>query len=122
MSHVIYTVQINNTRNALLKDIPVVDITVMTGNPVFAPTWDMLKQYKSGQMNAATYQALYLNLIRETYQTHRQDWLSLLAMPSVALACYCRPGVFCHRHILKEALLRLHHRAGNEAVNGGELA
>jgi uncharacterized protein YeaO (DUF488 family) len=121
MSHVIYTVQMNNVRVAHAEEIPVVDITVKSGSKVFAPTWEMVMALKSGEIGEDVYTAYYDQMMKMSQSNAPAAWGAVLAMDKVALVCYCKPGVFCHRHLLKEKLTSLHHQLGNEILDGGEL-
>lgn len=121
MSHVIYTVQMTNIQAATGEDIPAVDITVKSGSKVFAPTWDMVMSLKNGEIGEDVYTAHYDQLMQLSQANHPNAWGAMLAMDKVALVCYCKPGVFCHRHLLKDKLMRLHHQLGNEVIDGGEL-
>ncbi len=84
----------------------VIDITVKSGIPMFAPTWDMVMMVKSaedkkGALKAQElYVAAYKNLMRLSYHNNKESWLEVLTEPVVTITCYCRPGQFCHRHEL----------------------
>ena len=80
------------------------DITVKSGDKVFAPTWDLVMGYKQGRISEAEYRKQYVELMRASYRKNKARWLEVLAMPVVTLCCYCRPGEFCHRTILAELL------------------
>jgi len=116
----IYTVQINHLREAILKDIPAIDITVKSGELAFAPTWDMVWGSKMGTLSNARYEAEYTEMMLASQKKHPEVWQKALALTEVALACYCPPGKFCHRHLLKRMLLDLHLREGVDVVDGGE--
>lgn len=96
----IYTIQLAKWR--LLKDrsIELIDTTVKSGDPAFAPTWDMVTQIKSGALTEETYRRQYIALMKETVKTHRASWEALIRKPAIALACYCPPHHFCHRLVL----------------------
>jgi uncharacterized protein YeaO (DUF488 family) len=83
---------------------PGLDITVKSGDKVFAPTWDLVMGYKKGRISEAEYRRQYIALMRVSYREHKARWLEVLAMPEVTLCCYCKPGHFCHRTILAELL------------------
>lgn len=118
----IYTVQMAKWRLVRDKEIPLIDITVKSGNHAFAPTWDNLKAYKEGRLTEDEYRKRYIEKMRESYRSQREEWDKLLDMPVLALACYCKAGKFCHRHILKEALMKLHARNGEEVSYEGEIS
>ena len=103
----IYTIQLGRYRLANARGMPVIDITVKSGNKVFAPSWDMVSQYKTGNMSIATYEKLYKEMMRMSYQNHKEEWLSLLNNKEIALGCYCPAGEFCHRLLLPLMLSRV---------------
>lgn len=121
MSHVIYTVQMNNLRAAAMADIQTLDITVKTGLPALAPTWDMVWGIKTKTLSELSYQEQYERLMAISQVENPATWRWLLAVEEIALVCYCPPGAFCHRHLLKDQLMKLHHQAGDEVIDGGEL-
>lgn len=117
----IYTIQMGKWRVAKTLSIELIDITVKSGNPIFAPSWDMVKAYKDGQMSEETYTTLYNEMMRKSYRYNRGEWVALLNKPKLALACYCKAGDFCHRHLLADMLRRLHEAAGHSVSVVGEL-
>lgn len=121
MAKSIYTVQISNARSAHMEDIPVLDITVKSGDSTFAPTWEMVLKYKAGEMSEAEYMEHYQRLMRVSQDLYDQRWKEVLAYDTIALACYCRPGNFCHRQILKDLIVEKWCIEGEEIVDGGEL-
>lgn len=93
------------------------DVTVKsaTGHGrAFRPTWEIVMAHKAGRISDEEYTERYLAMLRHSYRTQQASWRWLLAQESVTLLCYCRPGKFCHRHILKDVLVKL------GAVDGGE--
>jgi uncharacterized protein YeaO (DUF488 family) len=111
------------------------DITVKSGSGFgreLAPTWELVAGHK--RMTAETtgkrvekwmvehpalsddeYTERYLNLLRERYAKHRALWNGYLrAHESITLLCYCRDGVFCHRHIAREVLIKVAEHIGIE--------
>jgi uncharacterized protein YeaO (DUF488 family) len=121
MSKVIYTIQISNVRAAHLAEVPVLDVTVKSGDRTFAPDWDMVMQYKSGHLTESEYTTHYRRLMLISQTLNRTRWREVLNYTSIALACYCRPGNFCHRVLLKEMLLGILFAEGEDVVDGGEL-
>lgn len=117
----IYTIQLSQSRLAELRIIPVVDITVKSGIEAFAPTWDMVMAAKRSIANHEHYTRLYLEKMAESKQRYPEEWKKLAGMEVVALACYCRAGVFCHRHLLKNLLLEDYRSMGYTAVDMGEI-
>lgn len=121
MTKEIYTVQISNARAAHIQDIEVYDITVKSGDPIFAPTWDMVMAYKSGSLSEEAYEREYREMMHVSLRRFPHRWNALLERERVALACYCKPGNFCHRHILKDMLIDFSNKQGDELVYMGEV-
>ena len=67
-----------------------------------APTWELLRAYKSGQVDERGYTEWYLRLLQERKLTP-ESVVEELEEGSVLL-CYEGPGKFCHRHIVAEWL------------------
>ena len=85
----------------------VLDITIKSGKKIFAPTWNMVWDYKKGRITKAEYTRQYYELMRKSYKEHRSEWEALLSQESVTLTCYCRAGEFCHRILLAKILEEL---------------
>lgn len=117
----VHTVQISQARNAYVRDIHVLDITVKSGLQCFAPTWDMVRGIKSGELSEQEYTSQYVRLM-ETSQAHHPDqWRGLFLHDRLALACYCKAEWFCHRHLLKSMIINYGHRLGEEVIDMGEV-
>jgi len=93
------------------------DITRKSGDPVFAPSWNILgpalalrrAAETTAQVNAA-YREAYLGEMRQSYARSRARWHALLSMPEATLVCYCaRPShaSHCHRLVLAWLLCQL---------------
>jgi uncharacterized protein YeaO (DUF488 family) len=105
------------TQMAKARSLPpetkIIDITIKSSQPpwnVFAPTWAMVNAYKSGELSKEDYTEQYIKLMRLRYKANKDTFHQLIQMAkheSVALACYCPPGEFCHRHILKDILQKI---------------
>ena len=83
------------------------DITVKTGEQMFAPTWDMVIDYKEGRIPKEEYTKQYYEKMRKSYTTHKDTWDWLLRQKEVVLVCFCKKGDFCHRYLLKDMLVKL---------------
>jgi hypothetical protein len=118
----VWTIQIAQWRLAQQLDITLIDTTVKSGNPAFSPTWEMVSAYKNGCIGEEEYSIHYNILIREKWITHRNAFEEVLALPKVALACYCKAGDFCHRHLLKRAFSKIASQRGIPFIDHGELA
>lgn len=66
-----------------------------------APTWDLLRAYKSGQVDERGYTEWYLRLLNKERKLTPQQVVDELEDGSILL-CYEGPGKFCHRHIVAE--------------------
>ncbi len=76
------------------------DATVKTGDTVFAPSWEIVTDVKSGRITEEEYTDKYTAQMRVSYKSHKFHWLEQLKQEHIAIACFCTPGAFCHRHIL----------------------
>lgn len=88
----------------------VIDITVMTGERVFAPTWDMVNMVKNSRYGDLTwniYTEKYKALMRESYKNNLKIWDKLFYKEELTLACYCPAKEPCHRHLLSDFLVKL---------------
>jgi hypothetical protein len=63
-----------------------------------APSWELLRAYKAGQVDEKGYTEWYLRLLQERNLTPRQI-VDDLDDGSILL-CYEGPNKFCHRHIV----------------------
>lgn len=72
-----------------------------------APTSEILYGYKKGTVSKEAYTAAYLDQLRQLYKAGRLsafiDWAKKQDKP-VILLCWEKPGDFCHRIILADAL------------------
>ena len=82
------------------------DITVKSGDKVFAPTRDMVKYLKADRLSWESYEAMYHYRMRKSYREHRARWDEVLAMDEVVLVCYCETDDHCHRRLLAEYLVK----------------
>lgn len=117
----LYTVQLGNWRKANARGIILVDTTVKSGEPAFAPTWDMVLGHKNGTLSDDEYTARYKAMMEHSMHVNPAQWNELLNQTVVALACYCSPGKFCHRHLLREIVLKEADRRGITAHHRGEI-
>lgn len=111
----LYTIQIANIKS-LPEETKIIDITIKSSKPpwnTFAPSWEMVDAHKSGRIDKEAFTAQYLELMRTRYRRDKKIFQQLIQMAlgePVALACYCPPGVFCHRLLLKDILLSIEPR------------
>lgn len=117
----LYTIQIAHHRKAASLGIEMIDTTVKSGIPAFAPRWDMVMGHKNGTVSDAEYTTEYNKMMRDSYITNQQTWNMMLGKDKVAIACYCKPGVFCHRHLLREYFQKICEAKGIEFKYVGEI-
>lgn len=122
----IYTIQMAQWRKAKEMGVELIDTTVKSGIKAFAPTWDMVTRVKQRTVeNSAEEEALYTkeytDLMRASYRANTNQWFELLTKDKIAIACYCKAGDFCHRHLLVKFILALAADAGVPAELKGEI-
>ena len=80
------------------------DITVKSGHKLFAPTWEMVLNLKSGLLTQEEYTKVYLSMMRKVFDVHHGELMEVVSRSSITLLCYCRTGDFCHRLLLADIL------------------
>jgi hypothetical protein len=84
------------------------DITVKGKVAIaFAPSWSMVQSHKSGEYSDEEYTCLYKTLMNWSQKKYSDKWSDLLSRDEVTIVCFCAPGKFCHRHLLKDILVNL---------------
>ena len=111
----IYTAQMGK-----YKGPDALDITVKSGDRIFAPTWELVQASKSWQIDWETYTQRYRQLMLESYRKHTEAWNDLLHKEVVTLVCYCRAGENCHRHLLADFLRKVGEKEGIKVIIEGE--
>lgn len=83
---------------------------------IFAPSGQLLRtylnvRYRSGRLTDgewSTYRERYLQEMRTSYMTNRDQWDEVLGWNRVVLLCFCRDPEHCHRTVLaRDVLARL---------------
>ena len=97
------------------------DATVKTGDKIFAPSWEIVTDVKSGRITEEEYTTRYTALMRASYKSHKFHWLEQLKQEHLAIACFCPPGCFCHRHILAKMFEAVGKAEGIEVKLMGEI-
>ena len=117
----ISTIQLSQWR--ILKDTPIMllDATVKTGDTLFAPSWQIVTDVKSGRITEEEYTTQYTAQMRASYKSHKFHWLEQLKQEHLAIACFCPPGCFCHRHILAKMFEAVGKAEGIEVKLMGEI-
>ena len=111
----IWTAQMSKVKG---KNWPVLDITVKGNHKVgrfFAPSWDMVSNYKNNTISEKEYEKQYRKMMRLSYTEHRDAWNKVLELKEIVLICFCPSDSFCHRHLLAKYLVKL------GAIYNGEL-
>jgi len=109
----IWTVQIYRAAKLGEQGIHLLDTTAKSGIKAFAPSFSDVMAYKDGKLSKERYTEIYLDRLTDSKQKQPDEWDNLLKYKKVAVACYCAPGRFCHRHLFvkehKEHLENLGH-------------
>lgn len=98
------TIQLAQWRKAKDLNIELIDTTVKSGIQAFAPTWEMVMGHKAKTISDEDYTQQYRDLMLRSYMTNQTVWMGLLEKEKIAIACYCNPDKFCHRHLLVKYL------------------
>lgn len=103
----VFTAQMAQWRTVTQHGIEMVNTTFKSGLPLFAPTQQLVYGYKYHGMSEDEYRSRYLAMMNQSFFSHQQQWEEFLMFHQngrIALACYCGPGEFCHRHLLAPLL------------------
>lgn len=95
----IYTIQLGSWRIAEAQQIKLLNTTAASGIKAFAPDFAHVMAYKRGEMDEATYTEHYLEKMERSRIENLRIWDYLETYPRLAVACYCKAGQFCHRHL-----------------------
>jgi hypothetical protein len=115
----LWTVQMAKARH-LKEGIHLLDTTAKSGIPAFAPSYSNVMRYKDGQLSKEEYTELYLAKMTQSQLSHPDAWQQLLNHTNVAVACYCTPGKFCHRHLFWSLMKAYLEERGHTAEYKGE--
>lgn len=117
----LWTIQIAQWRKLKDTGIQFLDTTVKSGDPVFAPNWDIVTRSKAGTLSNDDYTDAYLALMRVSYRRNYLRWQEIMHSPDpIAIACYCKAGAFCHRCILAGIFSKACYSEGIPFVYHGE--
>ena len=97
------------------------DITVKSGDKVFAPTWRIVMALKNGEISWKEYEAEYRQMMQRSQNAFKDHWIELLQKDSVTLICYCQKPEQCHRSLLAEMLVTFAEENRQIAINHGEI-
>ena len=94
------TIQMAKWRRAKELNIELLDTTVKSGIPAFAPTWNLVMDHKQDKISDEVYIEKYRKLMQDSFMVNQFVWIETMRKPHIAIACYCHPDRFCHRHLL----------------------
>jgi len=104
------------------------DVTVKSATGIgqlLAPTWALVGGYKHWQgylpLTEQQYTDKYLALLRARYLANEEAFIEIIQREHLVLLCYCRAGVFCHRHLALDVLEKIACAKGLPVHRGGEL-
>jgi len=120
----VWTIQMGQWRKAVDKDIPLLNITIKSGEAIFAPDWDFLMAYKDSDKtleDERIYTRAYAAKINRKLKEFPKKFLDIFDNDEIALACYCPEGKFCHRHLFVKVLQQLGKQLGREVTYMGEI-
>lgn len=117
----IYTIQMGKWRRAKELGIEFIDTTWRNGNPAFSPTKEIVHGIKYSGLTQEEYTRRYMEILDLKIDEHREEWKRVVHLDRVVVACMCRAGVFCHRHLLKGRLMNYARAMGLPVVDMGEL-
>lgn len=100
----VFTGRVSDWRRWQQTDVLFLDVTLLSGDLVFAPTGDILWPYKRGEISDQTYTEQFDKLLYNRMCIDERPWHWLINQEAVCLACYCSSGKFCHRHLLKRPI------------------
>lgn len=100
-----------------------VDITVKSATTFrcFAPTWEMVMGYKNGGITKEQYTAMYATIAQAAGWNKWWELVNMAREGDIALACFCLPGNFCHRHLLCDWVSNFAQVQGIALQMGGEI-
>lgn len=119
----VWTAQMAKHRKAKEFGILFLDTTAKSGNPAFAPSWEIVRKFKRNEITWEEYRIEYLKILRFSWHGNPHAWHWLFSQEKVALACYCTDlsKCECHRYILKEVMFKAAERRNIEIIDRGEL-
>jgi uncharacterized protein YeaO (DUF488 family) len=85
-----------------------IDITAKSEDKIgklFAPTIQLVFNYKDGYITQDEYIEQYMDLLTKSFKNHKLIWEKFLDMNiTVVFVCYCKADTFCHRLLLAKVL------------------
>lgn len=97
------------------------DTTVKSGNPIFAPSWQIVMNVKEGIITPEEYTVAYRQMMVGSYRSYKSEWVAVVQSDKpVVVCCYCVSGKFCHRHLLINYFSKVALKHELPFTNGGE--
>lgn len=121
MLYTLWTIQLGQWRKAQAQGIALLNTTAQSGIPAFAPDFALVRLYKAGQLSEQDYTQAYLERMRASYAAQPAVWAELEKDQRVAVACYCKAGAFCHRHLFVQYMSKHLQNRGHQVELAGEL-
>lgn len=120
---ILYTAQMSRHHKAKKLGFFFLDTTVKTGHPSFCPTWDMVLQFKKGEMSWEDYVTLYKEKMTQSWKENPHDWKWLMSQDSIVLGCYCTDisKEHCHRFLLRDMVKAVGNKYQIDVIDRGEL-
>ncbi|WP_409281906.1 hypothetical protein [Proteus columbae] len=84
-----------------------IDTTIKSGEPMLAPTWDMVARHKAGTLTNDLYTEMYYDIMRNRYKQNYLWFNEFCGKEFVVISCYCKDGCFCHRYLLVDIIRKL---------------
>jgi hypothetical protein len=118
----LFTVQLSKWRLVRELGVTLLDITAKSGVTAFAPLFDDVMAYKRGALSEEEYTRRYLGRMRHSRRDQPKEWERVKTLSDkIALACYCKAGAFCHRHLFMDLIGDYLKDAHFEVKHAGEL-
>jgi uncharacterized protein YeaO (DUF488 family) len=89
---------------AKAEGIPLIDTTFAAQPPYLSPTREIVMNYKGDRITEAEYTTHFISILAQRQIDYPVQWTAFLQMEEVCVACYCKAGKFCHRHLLIEII------------------
>jgi hypothetical protein len=80
-----YTYSISNWRLVDRLRIQMLDVTVKSGDPTFAPSWEIVLDVRSGRLSESKYTEMYTEIMRESLKQNPLKWNLVASMDRTAL-------------------------------------
>ena len=85
-----------------------VDVSVNSGQFIFAPPKHLIFDYRFGKITGNQFQKAYIACLAKSYMNQRYTWDTLLRGNRIVLVCSCNAkGKACHRHVIIQFLKEL---------------